>query len=125
MAAERGYYEITPEPSRNSDGTVLFRGSGDATLTVFGFENWKEFLSRGDRPLTEAEVERIEEAASVENFSVGGRIAVEWPDVELAFAMDDFVGEYVSLARKAATSPAPFLRHPPPPALHANLGEDT
>ena len=93
MAAERGYYEINPEPSRNSDGTVLFRGSGDATLTVFGFENWKEFLGRGDRPLTEAEVGRIEEAASVENFSVGGRIAVEWPDVELAFAMDDFVGE--------------------------------
>ena len=94
MAAERGYYEINPEPSRNLDGPVLFRGSGDATLTVFGFENWKEFLSRGDRPLTEAEVERIEEAASIENFSVGGRIAVEWPDVELAFAMDDFVGEW-------------------------------
>ena len=107
MAAERGYYEITPEPSRNSDGTVLFRGSGDATLTVFGFENWKEFLSRGDRPLTEAEVERIEEAASVENFSVGGRIAVEWPDVELAFAMDDFVGEYVS-SKKGSYQPRPL-----------------
>ena len=99
MAMERGFYEINPEPSRrisNPEAPILFRGSGDATLTVFGFENWKEFLGRGDRPLTEAEVDRIEEAASVENFSVGGRIAVEWPDVELAFAMDDFVGKQSS-----------------------------
>ena len=95
MAAERGYYEINPEPSRrvsNPEGPVLFKGSGDATLSVYGLENWKDFLRRGDRPLTEAEVERIEEATSVENFAVGGRIAVEWPEIKIDFAMDDFIG---------------------------------
>ena len=98
MATERGFYEINPEASRrasNPEGPVLFRGGGDATFTVFGFETWKEFLSRGDRPLTEAELERIEEAADFENFSVGGRVAVEWPEVELAFSMDNFIGGYI------------------------------
>lgn len=88
------FYEVNPEPSRrvNQDGPLLFKGSGDAILTVYGFESWKEFLCRGDRPLTDAEVERIEEASTLDNFSVGGRIAVEWPEVEIDFSMDEFIG---------------------------------
>lgn len=89
------FYEVNPEPSRRisgPDGPLLFKGSGDAILTVYGFQSWKEFLGRGDRPLTDAEVERIEGASSLENFSVGGRIAVEWPEVEVDFSMDEFIG---------------------------------
>lgn len=71
----------------------MFRGSGDATLTVYGFETWKDFLKRGDRPLNDEELERIVAAASCENFAVGGRISVEWPEVRVDFAMDHFIGE--------------------------------
>ena len=96
MATEMGYYEVNPAPSKrvtDPDAPLLFKGSGDATLTVYEFENWKKFLRRGSRPLTDAEVERIEGAAGLDNFSIGGRIAVEWPEVEIDFAMDDFIGK--------------------------------
>ena len=96
---------MNPEPSRNgshTDGPVLFKGSGRAVLTVFKFENWKEFLLRGDRPLTAAEVQRIEDAATLENFCIAGSITVEWPVVELEFHMDDFVGTVTD------TSPSHF-----------------
>ena len=103
MASEkrRGFYNVNPETAGRkvaspTEEKLLFKGSGDATLTVYHFESWKRFLRRGDRPLTEPEIERIEEAATLENFSIGGRVAVEWPEVELAFSMDDFVGERLS-----------------------------
>ena len=83
-----------PRRVSNPEGPIIFKGSGDATLTVYGHETWKEFLVRGDRPLTDAELDRIEEAATVDNFAIGGRIAVEWPEVEIDFAMDHFLGEY-------------------------------
>lgn len=107
MAAESGVYVVNPPPNRREskpDTPILFKGSGNATLTVFGMENWKEFLCRGDRPLTDVEVERIDEAATLENFSIGGRIAVEWPEVEIAFAMDDFVGKHTINARQPRPS---------------------
>ena len=95
MTTEQGYYDVNPAPARQAsspDGTLLFKGSGDATLTLIGFQSWKEFLRRGDRPLAEAEVERIEAATTLENFAVGGRIAVSWPEVEISFSMDDYIG---------------------------------
>ena len=76
-----------------SSGACLFKGDGDATLTVFGHETWKDFLQRGDRPLSDEELTRIEAAASYENFAVGGKITVEWPKVRVDFAMDQFIGK--------------------------------
>ena len=96
MAEEIGFYEVNPAPPKheiNPDASLLFKGSGDATLTIFGFESWKEFLRRGDRPLAEAEIDRLESAATCENYSIGGRVTVEWPEVRLDFAVDYFLGK--------------------------------
>ena len=108
MAAERGFYDVNPAPSRckSNPDSILFKGSGDATLTVYGFESWKEFLSRGGRPLTDTEVGRIEEASTLDNFAVGGRIAVVWPEVKIDFAMDDFIGKPQADHKDGSPSPS-------------------
>lgn len=98
MATGQDFYEVTPLPVRQtskSDGTLLFKGSGDATLTLLGFQSWKELLKRGDRLLADAEIERIETATTLENFAVGGRIVVSWPEVRIDFSMDDFIGNII------------------------------
>jgi len=116
MAEEGRDSEPNPAPNRRisgSEGPCLFRGGGDATLTIYGFVTWKDFLRRGDRPLNDEELERIVAAASCENFAVGGKISVEWPEVRVDFAMDHFIGEPSSDTRfypeAHHTAPPPFL----------------
>lgn len=77
----------------STGGKCLFKGRGRATLTVFGYQNWQDFLKCNDRELTSEEIARVEMAADYENFSVEGVIGVEWPDIRLEFKMDRFLGE--------------------------------
>lgn len=79
--------------SRRSSQKAIFMGHGRAVLTILDFNNWKPFLKRDGRALTVGEISEIEEAANYDNFSVDGKIRIEWPEVAVLFKMDLFLGE--------------------------------
>ena len=74
-----------------SEGRCIFKGSGSATLTILGYQSWKQFLKCNDRALTYEEATDIEYAADYQNFNVKGVIRVDWPDVTIEFNMDTFI----------------------------------
>ena len=74
-----------------SEGRCIFKGSGNATLTILGYKSWKQFLKCNDRILTHEEAIDIEYAADYQNFNVKGVIRVDWPDVTIEFNMDKFI----------------------------------
>ena len=78
---------------RRSSQKAFFMGRGRAVLTILDFNHWKDFFKRDGRNLTMEEKVDIEYAANFDNFSVDGKVRVEWPEVTVEFNMDRFLGE--------------------------------
>lgn len=81
--------------SRRLSGTgkCLFKGSGQATLTILHFNHWKTFFACEGFALRPDEIAELQTAASYENYNVEGVVHVEWPLVTVEFNMDKFLGE--------------------------------
>lgn len=85
--------------SRRLSGTgkCLFKGSGQATLTILHFNHWKTFFECKGLALTPNETAELQTAANYENYNVEGTVHVEWPLVTVEFNMDEFLGEIVTI----------------------------
>ena len=79
------------------DKDAMFMGRGRALLTVMDtdghFEHWKPFFKVYGQDLPDPLIDAIEEKASYDNFTIEGKIRVEWPKVILEFNLDRFLGK--------------------------------
>ena len=75
------------------DGVCLYVGNGSATLTIYGYRHWMEFLKCNEMPLSDEDIDALESAASCRNYSIEGTIKVNWPVVTVEFEMEKFLGE--------------------------------
>lgn len=82
------------DSERRSSQKASFMGRGRAVLTILDFNHWKNFFKRDGRDLTMEEKVDIEYAASFDNYSVDGKVRVDWPEVTVEFNMDRFLGEF-------------------------------
>ncbi len=78
--------------AKQESQALLFMGRGRAVLTITDFDAWKPFFKQDDQELTVELIDAIEQAATYENYSVEGKIRVQWPEVILEFNMDRFLG---------------------------------
>ena len=77
---------------KTSEGRFAFKGSGIATLTILGYQNWKQLKCNG-QPLKEDEVASLQSAANYSNYGTEGVIKIEWPAITVEFDMNKFLGK--------------------------------